>query len=244
MARTTSLSGEALIKKWEGFFSRRYLDPVGVPTIGYGTIQNKKLGIYITRGMTVTKDEATQLMRKELRWAEKFVLKKIKVPLKQHQFDAIMSFVYNLGVGNFSRSTLLKKLNRGDYEGAAEQFSRWVWATDRRMKRRVKLRGLVNRRRDEAKMFRGESVARVPDAKVIPLPKQDIHCEHEKLTEKLPTPDVPEIIKRPETVGVGVGAGALAYADQLFADPFIAFAAGVIITGLTIGTYLYFRERS
>ena len=86
-------------------------------------------------------------MKRDLSIAERGVLKQTKVPLTDNQFDALCSFVFNLGSGAFQSSTLRRRLNRGDYEGAANEFPRWVFAGGR------KLKGLIKRRSDERLLF-------------------------------------------------------------------------------------------
>jgi len=241
-ATTISPAGEALIKKWEGFYAKRYRDPVGIWTIGYGTIQNRRLGIKLTAGMTVTKEEATELMRKELRAMEKHVNKLLTRDVSQPQFDAIMSFCYNLGTGAFKKSTLRRAINAGDFVKARAQFGRWVWATDRRTKKRVKLRGLVNRRRDEAKMFAGGAISGVPDARIIPIPRKDIGVQKKPVKET-----VQDVVKRKDVgltglFGVGGLATLAANAEAAISNPWIAFALGAIVTASAIGLFIYWTQ--
>lgn len=136
-----------LIKKWEGFRANSYHDPVGVITIGYGTTvypngQKVKMGDFLTEA------KATEYLRLHI---EKDVLPAmadlIEVQLTENQFNALVSFVYNLGAGNLKRSTLLEKLNQGDFLGAADEFPKWVKAGGK------VLQGLVNRRADERALF-------------------------------------------------------------------------------------------
>ncbi|HBO6773379.1 TPA: lysozyme [Pseudomonas aeruginosa] len=133
-----------IIKKFEGFSEKAYPDPAHgwrVPTIGYGTTSGVKMGD------TITKERAEELLREDVKRFEGYVDRLVKVPLTQGQFDALVSFTYNLGPGALEKSTLLKLLNRGDYQGAADQFSRWVNAGGKR------LGGLVKRRAAERVLF-------------------------------------------------------------------------------------------
>lgn len=136
-----------LIKKWEGFRSKAYLDPVGIPTIGYGTIQYPN-GQKVKMGDVITEASAEHYLKEHI---ETDVIppvdRLIKVDLNDNQYSAIVSFTYNLGSGNLSSSTLLKKLNNKDYIGAAKEFDRWVYAGGK------KLKGLVNRRKEERALF-------------------------------------------------------------------------------------------
>jgi lysozyme len=148
----TSQHGLDLIKKHEGFRSTAYPDPGsrdGKPwTIGYGHTRG------VRKGMVITKTQATSFLRTDLKTAENAVNNAVKVGLNQNQFDALVSFVFNVGVGAFKRSTLLKRLNAKNYTGAAEQFARWNKNDGRVMK------GLVKRRKAEAALFNLPKVTR------------------------------------------------------------------------------------
>tara|TARA_Y100000310_G_scaffold292345_1_gene321019 strand:- start:24 stop:497 length:474 start_codon:yes stop_codon:yes gene_type:complete len=144
----TSIFGIELIKKHEGFVPSVYKDAVGLETIGYGhllTIKDKREGIYY--GRTISKEEGTELLRRDLRIAEQSISRNIHVPLRQFEFDALVSFVFNLGGGALQRSTLRSKLNREDRLGASNEFLKWVYAGGR------KLRGLIRRREEERSLF-------------------------------------------------------------------------------------------
>ena len=136
-----SQSGLNLIKSHEGLRTTAYQDPVGVWTIGYGHTGTAK------PGQKITEAQAEQLLRQDVGWAQDAVRKNVKVPLTQGQFDALVSFTFNLGAGALGRSTLLKKLNAGDYAGAQAEFGKFVHAGGR------VLPGLVRRRNEEAQMF-------------------------------------------------------------------------------------------
>jgi len=138
----TSSKGLSLIKSSEGVVLKVYLDAVGLPTIGYGHLI--KTGEHFT---TITLQEAEDLLRKDLVQFENGVNKLVTVALNQNQFDALVSFAFNLGVGNLASSTLLKKLNSGDYKGAANEFGRWNKASGR------VLSGLTTRRQNEMNLF-------------------------------------------------------------------------------------------
>lgn len=138
---TISQMGINLIKKWEGFRARAYLDPVGVWTIGYGHTHG------VQPGQTITEPQALQLLESEVQHYADAVKRLVTVALNQNQFDALTSFTYNLGVGAFSQSTLLCLLNQEQYQGAADQFLRWVHAGGH------VLPGLVSRRQEERGLF-------------------------------------------------------------------------------------------
>lgn len=140
-----SQRGIDALKEHEGLRTRAYRDVAGVWTIGYGTIKIK--GKPVEAGMTCTLQEAEEWLRDDLAWAQTAVNRLVKVGLTQSMYDALVSFVYNVGESAFARSTMLRKLNTGDYAGAAEQFDRWIFAGGK------PVRGLVNRRRVERSMF-------------------------------------------------------------------------------------------
>ena len=130
-----------LIRKFEGLRLQAYQDSVGVWTIGYGHTSG------VTQGMTCTKEQAEQWLENDFFMAKNDVKAVVKVPLRENQLDALASFVFNLGVRKLIQSTLLKKLNAGDYSGAAAEFDKWVFAG------KVKLNGLVKRRAKERQLF-------------------------------------------------------------------------------------------
>lgn len=143
----TSQKGVDLIKNFEGLETKAYICPAGVLTIGYG-----HTGSDVKSGQTITKEEAEAILRKDLEKFEKGVDSRVKVSLNQGQFDALVSFAFNCGLGAFEESTMLRLLNNGDYEGAAGQFSRWVKGPN------GPLPGLVNRRDAEEDLFRSGGV--------------------------------------------------------------------------------------
>lgn len=141
-----SKTGIELIKRFEGLELKAYQDSVGVWTIGYGWTQpvdGKKVG----PGMVIDQATADRLLKCGVVQYELGVNQLVKVRITQGQFDALVNFVYNLGLRSLSTSTLLQKLNAGDNQGAAEQFGRWVNAGG------VELKGLVKRRSAEREMF-------------------------------------------------------------------------------------------
>lgn len=134
------------IKEHEGLRLKAYKDSVGVWTIGYGDT-----GPDVVEGLTITKEEAEERLKKRLREFEGYVLKYVRVGLTQNQFDALVSLVYNIGPTNFKDSTLLKKLNLSDYQGAADQFL--VWNKGRVDGKLKVIPGLSNRRAKERQLF-------------------------------------------------------------------------------------------
>lgn len=141
----TSSKGIKLIKSCEGLRLEPYLCSAGVATIGYGST-----GPAISMSMEpITQEKAESLLKVDIRTkSEKYLNRHVKVRLNQHQYDALSSFCFNVGGGNFRSSTLLHKLNKEDYNGAANEF--WKW---RRAGGKI-LPGLVKRRELEEKLFR------------------------------------------------------------------------------------------
>lgn len=142
-----SQNGLNLIKEFEGFRGRAYICPAGVPTIGYGTTLIE--GSPVRMGMMITESDAEKLLRNQVdKTYCPAVIRHVKVPLNQNQFDALVSWTYNLGEGNLASSTMLKLLNNGDYASVPAQMMRWTKANG------VDLPGLVRRRQAEADLFR------------------------------------------------------------------------------------------
>ncbi|MGL5950139.1 MAG: lysozyme [Cetobacterium sp.] len=137
----TSSVGVNLIKKFEGLKLKAYKCPGGIWTIGYGTTSG------VTEGMIITEEKAEDLLKKDLVRFETAVKTVVRVKLNKNQFDALVSFSYNVGTGALQSSTLLKKLNQGDYKGASEEFMRWNKAGGK------VLTGLIKRREAEKELF-------------------------------------------------------------------------------------------
>lgn len=143
----TSANGLAFIRDHEGCELHAYPDPGsgGEPwTIGVGHTGGVK------PGDTCTMEQAMQWLKEDVREAEGHVNRLVKVELLQDQFDALVSLVFNIGGGNFAKSTLLKKINARNFEGAADEFPRWNRAAGRVMA------GLTKRRHAEQSLFQSE----------------------------------------------------------------------------------------
>lgn len=136
-----SEAGLSLIKEFEGFRANAYLCSAGVPTIGYGHTRGVKLGDVCTR------EEAEEWLREDVEAAERCVNQTVAVPLTENEFSALVSFVFNLGCGNFRKSTLLKLLNESRHDEAAMEFRRWDRAGGQ------VLAGLTKRRLAEQRLF-------------------------------------------------------------------------------------------
>ena len=156
----TSKDGVEFIKRHEGFRATPYRDIAGVMTIGYGhaILPNEVFG-------ALSGLEATAILCRDLAIAENGVNTLVSVPINQEQFDALVDFTYNLGVGALQKSTLLQKINDGSPIGAISmEINRWVNAAG------VPARGLITRRADEVRLYRTGDYG-VPTLPVIP-PKQ------------------------------------------------------------------------
>ncbi len=154
--------GIELIKEFETLRLKSYLCPAGKPTIGWG-----HTGPEVKLGMEITEAKATDYLYRDIETAGKSV-RVVKVPINDNQFSALVSFVFNLGGGNFFTSTLLKKINAKDFEGAAAEFKRWNKCQVRKkdangkdlkdangnfLHELIELPGLTRRRADEKEMF-------------------------------------------------------------------------------------------
>lgn len=137
----TSQRGLNLIKSFEGLRLQAYQDAVGVWTIGYGTTRG------VNAGMKISKEQAERMLLNDVQRFEPEVQRLVTAPLNQNQWDALICFTYNLGAPNLESSTLLRKLNAGDYVAAADQFKRWNKAGGK------VLAGLTRRREAERALF-------------------------------------------------------------------------------------------
>lgn len=141
-------AGIDLIKKWEGFKSRPYICPAGVPTIGYGTTRypwGEKVSL---KDCTINEKQGEFYLKNDVDSFELAVDALCRDDLTSNQFSAIVSFCYNLGATALRRSTLLKKLNTDPNDPSIkDEFLKWVYAGGR------KLKGLERRRLDEANLY-------------------------------------------------------------------------------------------
>lgn len=142
MTQHINAEGLALIKRFEGCKLTAYKCPAGIWTIGYGST-----GKHVSPGLTITQDQAEELLRSDLRRFEDYVDAHCR-PCTENQFAALVSFAFNLGEGQLAGSTLRRMHMAGDYDGAAKQFRRWNKAGGR------VLPGLVSRRTAEEALYR------------------------------------------------------------------------------------------
>lgn len=143
-ALSLSAAGLVGIANFEGFSEKAYIPVAGdVPTIGFGSTEGVKMGD------TITVPKAIERLHRDTEKAESAIGRCVKVPLSQGEFDAFTSFAFNVGAEAFCSSTLVKKLNSGDYAGACQELKRWVYVDGRRVQ------GLVNRREAEYRLCMG-----------------------------------------------------------------------------------------
>ena len=232
---TVSPSGIGLVKKFEGLHKqtsegdvRAYRCPAGRWTIGWGHCKGVK------SGMRATVEECEQFLQEDLNEAGNVVTRLVHVPLTQHQFDALASFIFNLGQGNFSQSTLLKKLNQGLYDEIPEQLMRWN-------KARVDgvltpLKGLTRRRTAEAALFSMD----------VPLADEGGDMMPQKPEQSATKP-----LKKSKTLagaGVAGGAGIMAeVAGQL--QPLVGYSESIkyiflaaSLAGVALVTYARIKD--
>ena len=147
MTRTTSPQGLAIIKRFEGFRAKPYACPAGVATIGYGSTYYADGKPVKLTDEPITEAQAQELLQATLAKYEACVNGAVKMPINQNQFDALVSFTYNVGCSAFRNSTLLRMLNQGYEPQAAAQFNRWTLGGGK------VLAGLVSRRAAERALF-------------------------------------------------------------------------------------------
>ncbi len=144
-----SAQGIALLKKSEGFRSRTYLDVAGRATIGYGHL----IGMHEIYAGEITAAQAEALLAADVAQAEQAVSRLVRVPLTQGQFDALVDFTFNLGAERLRTSTLLLKLNAGDYDAASAELLHWDHAGAK------EIAGLKLRREAEVQLWKGSCAA-------------------------------------------------------------------------------------
>jgi lysozyme len=200
-----SQRGLKLVKEFEGCLKSigggkfvPYVCPAGVLTIGWGTtnLDGKKFDKY----SVWTQAECDAALATDMGKYEQAVTRRVKVPLNQNQFDALVSFTYNCGEGNLAKSTLLRKVNAGDYDGASRQFAAWNKGAGK------VLAGLVRRRAAEAALFR--SPVQTPKPKIeqgLPPPPDIEPSEPMPQQVDAPSQDRPSIFEKLSTWISGFG---------------------------------------
>jgi len=225
MAMITSPAGVKAIQQHEGLMLEAYVDAAGVNTIGFGHTGSE----YAQPGKKITKAKAVELLKKDLKQAEDAVNRLVKVDITQPMYDSLVSLAFNIGNGAFAKSTLLKKLNQGDYLGAADEFPRWRKAGGK------VLTGLVKRRAAERAMF---------------LSGVETLTTEDELESNI-EPDMP--LKQPVTaskpiqaLGATTVAGTLASASETL-TPLVEYSdyiriLWVILSVAAIGYFIYSRK--
>lgn len=147
----TSQTGIELILEHEGFSPIMYRDQAGLPTIGYGTLIDTAQEQYLMTA-TITKEQGMELFKRDLQTFERAVNNAIKVPLKQNQFDALVSLAYNIGIYNFQQSTAVKMINARKSEA---EITKWwtAWNKVTINGQKVVSNGLANRRKAEVEYY-------------------------------------------------------------------------------------------
>lgn len=228
----TSADGIKLIKDFEGERLGAYLCPAGVWTIGYGHTDAAGPP-KVVPGMVITKREAEDILRRDLLKYEVAVEKAVKVPLKPNQFDALVSFCYNVGTGAFNKSTLVKKLNRGDYDAVPAELMKWNKANGK------ELAGLTRRRRAEAALWRKiddrapvepQEATVAPD---IPKPKKTIIQSREANTAALTGATA-------AVAAIGEGSGHLKNVSDNLGIPVVAI---FIVIAIACAAIWWFRKQ-
>lgn len=145
--REINQKGVDLIKYFEGLRLKPYLDVGGIPTIGYGTIRYEDGKKVSMQDKEITKERAEELLKYHLKEFQSGVEKLVKVEINDNQFDALVSFAYNLGLMNLKQSTLLRYVNEKRFADAAKQFGKWINVNGK------PVGGLINRRNKERELF-------------------------------------------------------------------------------------------
>ena len=232
--RKINETGLNLIKQWEGLRLDAYQDVAGVWTIGYGHTRT------VTPGMRITEQRAEELLTEfDLPEFEKAVSEAVTVELTDNQFAALVSFTYNVGIGALQRSSLLKKLNAGDYDAVPFELAKWNKA--RVNGKLTPVRGLTNRRAAEAGLWAKEGFVSSRNVPVEP------NNDRDNITESRTT----------RSASLSIGAMVMTAITALLTDPTsvisavaqldptvqIILGSGVIISLLGTGLVLYYRRK-
>lgn len=160
---TINKAGLALIKEFEGFRANAYLDPVGIPTIGYGTTSAAGVGITVKLGMRISEAQAEMYLSAAINKFAAHIDPLIKVPINENERAAFLSLAYNIGPGAFAKSSALRKFNEGDKRGAADAIMLWNKAGGR------VLAGIERRRKAERALFLSPVISHSSPHKQNPL---------------------------------------------------------------------------
>ena len=217
------INGRNIIKRWEGLRLKGYLCPAGTPTVGWG-----HTGTEVYVGMKITMAHAERLLTADVQWAEQAIERYVTAYVRQNQFDALVSFIFNIGSGAFAGSTALKRINNLNWQGAAEAMTWWN-------KARVSgaltiLPGLVDRRAEEAALFLQQPVA--------PITVADIESDR---TQEMPQAvtaegnELPSLAKAAGVIRTVAGSGgALGVVAGFFNSLHPAAQAALIFGGVAV----------
>lgn len=188
-----SNKGLALLKEFEGCVLRSYKCPANVWTIGYGST-----GPHVKPGMVITRKEAEVLLIKDLDRFEKAVLKAVSKTPEQEEFDAMVSLAFNIGIGGFNKSSVVRNYNKGDKTAAANSFGLWNKATVNG--KRVVLAGLTRRRAAEKDLFLSAGAPKLAsrkasDLRTVTVPEESI------------VPTAPKSLAKSREIILGSGLG-------------------------------------
>lgn len=217
--RTINEKGLRKLKEWEGLRLKAYRDDAEVLTIGYG--HTSAAGEpKVTAGMVITEQQAEHILRQDIAKFENRVNQLVTVPLTDNQFAALISFDFNTGA--LHDSTLLKKLNKGDYDAVPHELMKWVKTTDPTTGKKVTSRGLVNRRAAEAGLWASGTQIAGQNTPAIPV--------------------TPPVVNKES---VTWGAGILATVGTLFegTGPVQWALAAVIAVSFAVGLFLFVQKR-
>lgn len=192
MPMDISGGGVAFVSHFEGFRATLYNDPAGNATIGYGhLVHTGPVDGTEPQALRdgISQKEAMLLLRQDLQHAVGVVRAKVTVPLNQHQFDTLVSFVFNVGEGNFARSDLLARLNKGEYHAVPYELSRWTRAGN------VRYKGLIKRREQEGQLWRTGDYDPLREA--VPTPSEG--------TQEAPNPPTLPPIRTDPPPGASIG---------------------------------------
>lgn len=212
MTRRINAAGLALVKQWDGLKTKAYRDVAGIWTVGYGHTSAAGAPA-VTPNMAITEAEAEKILRADLAKFEDQVSRLVKVPLSDNQF-AVLDFDFN--TGRLGKSTLLKRLNAGDYDAVPAGPMKWVNAGGKRVK------GLVNRRSAEAGLWaKGEFVS----SNTVPA-----------------APKAPDVVTKEN---VSWAAGILSTVAFAFTGngPLQWALAAILVVAFAIGAFLFIRNR-
>lgn len=218
-----SRKGVELITRWEGCKLTAYQDSVGVWTIGYG--HTSAAGApKVVKGLRITQQEAIDIFSRDIVKYEKAVEKLLTRPPTQAQFDAMVSLCYNIGPGNFAKSSVVRMFNSGDFAGAAHAFSLWNKAKGKELK------GLTNRRADEARHFMLKGVEpAVQPVSVAPVAPP---------AQKAPEPVQPTEKPAPPLVEAGTVSAVLVASGSTFLGVPL-WLAGAVCVAVVVAAMAY-----